>query len=183
MELRLSCINPSRYLDHFLWNYPQLVNVIIGSGDGLVPSGNKPVLEPMLTVREPFHLVAIVGGILVPWQVAKSIEDQAPVTRRWNLQVSKEVQWLDLKIGHQDSSCSNGIQGDMLYDIQITHHRYAIYVMVTISLFSATRMVRWLTNSKLVSSITRMVQCKVTAAEWSAMVSVSVAWWLKKKAF
>ena len=45
-----------RYLELFLWNCPQtndttphlwLVN--IGSGNGLVPSGNKPLPEPMLT--------------------------------------------------------------------------------------------------------------------------------------
>ena len=45
-----------RYLKHFLWNCPQvnarrplpwLVN--IGSGNGLVPSGNKPLPEPILT--------------------------------------------------------------------------------------------------------------------------------------
>ena len=45
-----------RYLKYFLWNCYQvnattphwsLVN--IGSGNGLVPSGNKPLPEPMLT--------------------------------------------------------------------------------------------------------------------------------------
>ena len=45
-----------RYLEHFLWNYPQvnttrshwwLINT--GSGNGLVPSGNKPLPELILT--------------------------------------------------------------------------------------------------------------------------------------
>ena len=45
-----------KYLKHFLWKcyqvnattpYWSLVN--IGSGNGLVPSGNKPLLEPMVT--------------------------------------------------------------------------------------------------------------------------------------
>ena len=43
-------------LERFLWNYPKvngtrpycwLVN--IGSGNGLVPSGTKPLSEPMMT--------------------------------------------------------------------------------------------------------------------------------------
>ena len=45
-----------RYLEHFLWNHPH-VNatrphwwlVKIGSGNDYVPSGNKPLPEPMLT--------------------------------------------------------------------------------------------------------------------------------------
>ena len=44
------------YLEHFLWNYPQvnairlhLSSVNIGSDNGLVPSGNKPLPEPVLT--------------------------------------------------------------------------------------------------------------------------------------
>ena len=46
----------NKYLEYFLWNCYQvnattshgsLVN--IGSGNGLVPSGNKPLPEPMLT--------------------------------------------------------------------------------------------------------------------------------------
>ena len=46
-----------RYLGHFLWNCPQvkatrpfwwLIN--IGSGNGLMPSGNKPLPEPMLSL-------------------------------------------------------------------------------------------------------------------------------------
>ena len=40
-----------RYLGHFLWNYhqtrPRWWLVDIGSGNGLVPSGNKPLPEPM----------------------------------------------------------------------------------------------------------------------------------------
>ena len=45
-----------RYLEHFLWNHSQLnatrshwYLVNIGSGNGLVLSGNKPLPEPMLT--------------------------------------------------------------------------------------------------------------------------------------
>ena len=43
-----------KYLKHFLWNCPQLPQnltddkVNIGSGNGLVPSGNKPLPEQML---------------------------------------------------------------------------------------------------------------------------------------
>ena len=44
------------YLDHFLWNCPQVNatrlcsrRVNISSGNGLVPSGTKPLPEPMLT--------------------------------------------------------------------------------------------------------------------------------------
>ena len=44
------------WLRYSLWNYPQVIligtywwQVNIGSGNGLVPSGNKPLPEPMLT--------------------------------------------------------------------------------------------------------------------------------------
>ena len=43
-------------LKHLLWNCPNMIvtglhlwSVNIGSGNGLVPSGNKPLPEPMLT--------------------------------------------------------------------------------------------------------------------------------------
>ena len=45
-----------KYLKHFLWNYPQVNatrlhwwSVNIGSGNGLVPSGTKPLAERILT--------------------------------------------------------------------------------------------------------------------------------------
>ena len=45
-----------RYLEHFLWNClhvnatrPNWWSANSGSGNGLVPSGNKPLTEPMLT--------------------------------------------------------------------------------------------------------------------------------------
>ena len=44
------------WLRHLLWNCPNMIvtglhwwSVNIGSGNGLVPSGNKPLPEPMLT--------------------------------------------------------------------------------------------------------------------------------------
>ena len=46
------------YIEHFLWNYAQVNATVglrnwwyvnIGSGDGLVPTGNEPLPESMLT--------------------------------------------------------------------------------------------------------------------------------------
>ena len=46
----------NRYLEDFMWNYPQVNaeethwwHVNTGSDNGLVPTGNKPLPEPMLT--------------------------------------------------------------------------------------------------------------------------------------
>ena len=58
--------------------------------------------------------------VLVPYHVVKSLQslfENLQPGDGWNLgaQSSSELQWLNLKIGHQDSSPTNGHQGDMLY--------------------------------------------------------------------
>ena len=58
------------WLRHLLWNCPQMITtgpgdlVNIGSGNGLVPSGNRPLPEPMLTQSSCQHMVSLHESIL-----------------------------------------------------------------------------------------------------------------------
>ena len=79
-----------------------------------LPSCRESVINPVGHV----HLVAIAGTtILVPCHVVKTLQlIRRSGTRRWNLRVpdlQMSYSDLTLKIGHQDSSPSNGCNGQM----------------------------------------------------------------------
>ena len=64
------------WLRHLLWNCPNLNvtglywwSVNFGSGNGLVPSGNKPLPEPMLTKSLGLHRLATKLTCLIPWML------------------------------------------------------------------------------------------------------------------
>ena len=70
------------YLEYFLGNWPQLIAtkphwrfVNTGSGNGLVPSGTKPLPEPVLTHSEPnlcHYMVSLGHNELGPSTIARN---------------------------------------------------------------------------------------------------------------
>ena len=59
--LNLKLISRREYLENFLW----LVN--IGSGNGLVPEGTKPLPEPLLTQDLCHHMASLGHNKLTHW--------------------------------------------------------------------------------------------------------------------
>ena len=64
-------VNDGRVMN-LLWNCPQVIvtgphwwKVNIGSGNGLVPSGNKPLPEPMLTQFSSYEILDLSGNGLL----------------------------------------------------------------------------------------------------------------------
>ena len=94
-------------------------------------------------------VICYVAGVtfLVPCHVVKSLQlIWRSGTRRWNLRVPGfqmiELQWLDRKIGFQESSSSSGRQGDLPYYIP---HR----ILKWTSLFIWYTTVQWMNSQHL----------------------------------
>ena len=90
--------------------------VIIGSGNGLVPDGTKPLPEPMGYVDCQTWLWAV-ANILVPSHEVKAyVKFKHHDMKSVDVRSSDELQWLDSRIGHQHSSTNNGHQGYLSYE-------------------------------------------------------------------
>ena len=85
-----------------------------------MPSGNKPLLEPMLTqiyvtichvTRQP-SLWLFSWSLVIQTSLCNSFENQATIDEIYGCQSSNKLQWLEL-IGHQHGSASNGHQSNM----------------------------------------------------------------------
>ena len=110
----------------------------IGSGNGLVPDGTKPLPEPMLTYHQQ-------GPVAFTW--VQKIPQPSVTEISWTMTYLKFCSNLpganELNIGHQDISFSDGHQDDTPYcgTVTIVPTYYAAILMSFLS--SCTRLLRF----------------------------------------